>query len=176
MVHVFCEHLSPVDESACNPKPKSVRQTGRYPFTAEHNDLANDTRFDSPNGKDYWFEDNDGEGKKIQNPLWVQVEQTLWAIINGAYPPSDFAGRFDRIPGPDEPLPSIVKFQASATEQEIWRGALAVPDAPDHVVAWFRTIRNRGEYMTDQRADVFFDKDATLCRAASELRDISNEA
>jgi hypothetical protein len=23
-VHVFCEHLSPVDESACNPKPKSV--------------------------------------------------------------------------------------------------------------------------------------------------------
>jgi hypothetical protein len=43
MVHVFCEHLSPVDESACNPKPKSVRQTGRYPFNAEHNDLANDT-------------------------------------------------------------------------------------------------------------------------------------
>jgi len=44
MVHVFCEHLSPVDESACNPKPKSVRQTGRYPFNAEHNDLANDKR------------------------------------------------------------------------------------------------------------------------------------
>jgi hypothetical protein len=43
MVHVFCEHLSPVDESACNPKPKSVRQTGRYPFNAEHNDLANDS-------------------------------------------------------------------------------------------------------------------------------------
>jgi len=42
MVHVFCEHLSPVDESACNPKPKSLRQTGRYPFNAEHNDLAND--------------------------------------------------------------------------------------------------------------------------------------
>src|SRR5260370_9900470 len=43
MAHVFCEHLSPVDESACNPKPKSVRQTGRYPFNAEHNDLANDS-------------------------------------------------------------------------------------------------------------------------------------
>ena len=35
--------LSPVDESACNPRPKSVRQTGRYPFNAGHNDLANDT-------------------------------------------------------------------------------------------------------------------------------------
>jgi len=32
----------PVDESACNPKPKSVRQTGRYPFNTGHNDLAND--------------------------------------------------------------------------------------------------------------------------------------
>src|SRR5260370_40303402 len=45
MVHVFCEHLSPVDESACNPKPKSVRQTARYPFNAEHNDVANDRLF-----------------------------------------------------------------------------------------------------------------------------------
>jgi hypothetical protein len=41
-VHVFCEHLSPVGESGCNPRPKSVRQTGRYPFIAGHNDLAND--------------------------------------------------------------------------------------------------------------------------------------
>jgi hypothetical protein len=31
-VHVFCEHLWPVDESACNPKPKSLRQTGRNPL------------------------------------------------------------------------------------------------------------------------------------------------
>src|SRR5260370_41166367 len=48
MVHVFCEHLSPVNESACNPKPKTVRQTGRYPFNAEHNDLANDSSFETP--------------------------------------------------------------------------------------------------------------------------------
>jgi ABC-type multidrug transport system ATPase subunit len=40
MVHVFGEHLSPVDESACNPRPESVRQTERYPFNAGHNDLA----------------------------------------------------------------------------------------------------------------------------------------
>jgi hypothetical protein len=36
------EHLSPLDESACNPKPKSWRQTGRIPFNLGHNDLAND--------------------------------------------------------------------------------------------------------------------------------------
>src|SRR6266481_8351679 len=48
-VHVFCEHLSPVDESACNPKPKSLRQTGRNPLNVggqrsgerQHNGLAN---------------------------------------------------------------------------------------------------------------------------------------
>src|ERR1700730_7915260 len=31
-VHVFCEHLSPADESACNPKPKSLRQAGSNPL------------------------------------------------------------------------------------------------------------------------------------------------
>src|ERR1700686_2856762 len=40
-VHVFCEHLSPVDESACNPKPKSLRQAERNPFHVGHNELAN---------------------------------------------------------------------------------------------------------------------------------------
>ena len=29
---LLSEHLSPVDESACNPKPKSLRQTGRNPL------------------------------------------------------------------------------------------------------------------------------------------------
>jgi hypothetical protein len=45
-----------VDESACNPKPKSLRQPGRTPFNLGHNDLANDRTllfgrqgsFDSP--------------------------------------------------------------------------------------------------------------------------------
>jgi hypothetical protein len=40
---LLSEHLSPVDESACNPKPKSLRQTGRTPFNLGHNDLANDS-------------------------------------------------------------------------------------------------------------------------------------
>jgi hypothetical protein len=42
-VHVFYEHLSPVDELACNPKPKSFCQVERNPFNAGRNDLANYT-------------------------------------------------------------------------------------------------------------------------------------
>lgn len=102
---------------------------------------------------------------------WKKVEETLWAVINRAYPQEGLAGRFGQIPEADEPLPSIVKFQASATEQEIWRGALAVPNAPEHVVAWYRTIRNRDKYLSDERAKDFFDKDATLHSATSKLRD-----
>src|SRR5260370_41762844 len=67
MVHVFCEHLSPVDESACNPKPKSVRQTGRYPFNAEHNDLANDT------------------ASNIANRVEIFVEKTIRAEPDGIF-------------------------------------------------------------------------------------------
>jgi hypothetical protein len=40
-VHVLCEYFSPVDESACNPKPKGFRQAGRKPFNVGHNGLAN---------------------------------------------------------------------------------------------------------------------------------------
>jgi hypothetical protein len=37
-----CEgHGEPVDESACNPKPKSLRQAERNPFHVGHNELAN---------------------------------------------------------------------------------------------------------------------------------------
>jgi WD40 repeat protein len=102
---------------------------------------------------------------------WSQVEGALWAVVNRAYRMEGLTGRFAHIPGLKEPLPSIVKFQASATEQEIWRGALAIPDAPEHVVAWYRTIRNSDEYLRDERAKDFFDRDATLHRAASQLRD-----
>jgi putative transposase len=39
-VHFFCEHLSPVDESASNPKPKSLLQAERSLFHVGHNELA----------------------------------------------------------------------------------------------------------------------------------------
>jgi hypothetical protein len=40
--HSLCA-ISPVDESACNPKPKSFHQPGRTPYNVGHNDLANDS-------------------------------------------------------------------------------------------------------------------------------------
>src|SRR6266403_5104513 len=40
-VHVFCEHLSPGDDSACNPKPTSSRQVETNPLNAGRNDLEN---------------------------------------------------------------------------------------------------------------------------------------
>src|SRR5260370_5772982 len=39
--HVFCEHLSPGDDSACNPRPTSLRQAETNPLNAGRNDLAN---------------------------------------------------------------------------------------------------------------------------------------
>jgi len=73
-------------------------------------------------------------------------------------------------------LPPIVRFQASATEQEIWRGALCVPDAPEHVVACFRGLTNLKDF-TDARVikefvDVDEDRhmDVTLGAAQEQLQ------
>lgn len=43
-------------------------------------------------------------------------------------------------PDPDDPR--RIKYEASATEQEIQAGALSVPDADEHVVALYRTIED----------------------------------
>ena len=71
---------------------------------------------------------------------WRDVEQVLWQIINRAFPASGLKDRFAAPHSADQPLPSIVRFQASATEQEIWSGALSVPNASQHVLAFFREI------------------------------------
>ncbi len=115
-------------------------------------------------GHPEWTEEDDEHA-------WKKIEETLWAVINRAYPMERLAGRFGEILWADKPLPSILKFQASATEQEIWRGALAVSDAPEHVVAWCRTIRNRGQYQHDTIASDFFDPNEELQVPAAELRD-----
>jgi tetratricopeptide (TPR) repeat protein len=121
------------------------------------------SRLDWP-GHDAW-DDEDAEKR-----AWETVEKTLWEIINRAWRTRNFDRRFVNPPEPHELLSSIVKFQASATEQEIWRGALAVPDAEKHVVAWYRTIRNRGEFEGDGRLRDFFDRDSGLGEHAATLR------
>jgi hypothetical protein len=59
---------------------------------------------------------------------WKRVEHYLGLVLRGAV---------DELQLPDE---DKVKYLASATEQEIRAGALAVDDAADHVYCFFRTI------------------------------------
>ncbi|NLX96920.1 MAG: AAA family ATPase [Rhodopirellula sp.] len=102
--------------------------------------------------------------------VWRGVQAVLWQIVNRAYPPEQLAGRFVALPAAVDQatatesatlttLPSIVRFQASATEQEIWCGALTVPDARDHVFAFFRTIRDLSQLASDPRVAQFVDRD-----------------
>ena len=94
---------------------------------------------------------------------WLDVQQVLWTIINTAFAVTDagseesgttFKHRFDDIDWPrhiaevharEHPkraVPQIVRFQGSATEQEIWCGTLSEPNAREHVLAFVREIDN----------------------------------
>jgi hypothetical protein len=66
---LFREHLSPVDESACNPKPKSLRQAERNSFHVEQNELAN-------------YSSHGGYEKQLKI---ICAVQTRWAMkhVNG---------------------------------------------------------------------------------------------
>ena len=90
--------------------------------------------------------------------VWNEVQAVLWAIINLAMPPEQLQRRFD-VAASDGSPPAIVRFQASATEQEIWRGALRVPDAPEHVLAFFREIENLAAFSDPKQIKDFVDVD-----------------
>lgn len=57
------------------------------------------------------------------------------------------ASRFENAVSADTPPQSVVRFQCSATEQEIWQGALSVSDT-GHVLAFFRELTNINDYDT----------------------------
>jgi len=99
---------------------------------------------------------NDGKDY-AEKADWDDVQQVLWNIINRAFPASGLSGRFAESVRPDEPLPAIVRFQASATEQEIWRGALGVPNAAEHVLAFVREIENIQDSLGTANAGDFVD-------------------
>lgn len=112
-------------------------------------------------------------------PEWKAVQEVLWAIINAVFAPDPpnlkfgrFSGRFrnvdwqqhiNDIHGPKNPkraVPQIVRFQGSATEQEIWYGALGARDAPEHVFAFFRDIDPNQDVKTADILRDFFDGQA----------------
>ncbi|MCA9084525.1 MAG: AAA family ATPase, partial [Planctomycetaceae bacterium] len=94
---------------------------------------------------------------------WLAVQRVLWNLVNVAFPPDQLAGRFvldwDRhtvaVAAGRSPVPQIVRFQGSATEQEIWAGALAVPNPGRHVRAFFREINNRMGFSDTELKDFF---------------------
>ena len=98
-----------------------------------------------------------------QPQQWEPVEETLWEIINRAFRPEGMRDRFaDAASDPAHRIgnwqpPSVVRFQASATEQEIWRGALSVEDADQHVLACFRDIVNANKFSDSEVRD-FIDR------------------
>lgn len=121
---------------------------------------------------------NLNDGRDYTNDqVWHGVQRVLWDIINYAYPAAQLAGRFDHPTALDEPLPSIVRFQASATEQEIWRGALGAPNAHRHVLVVVRQIENVEEFRPFEIRD-FVDLDESgAINAVSQgaLRELKQE-
>ena len=108
--------------------------------------LLQSRRQQLPDAKDY-----------TQDAPWNEVQAILWEIINRAQAPEQLRGRFDAAALADGSPPAIVRFQASATEQEIWHGALCAPDAHEHVLAFFRQIENIGEFSEPAQIKDFVD-------------------
>jgi len=103
---------------------------------------------------------NLSDGKDYtQDAPWNEIQAILWEIINRAQPPEQLRGRFDEAALAEGSPPPTVGFQASATEQEIWHGALRVPDAHEHVLAFFRQIENVGEFSEPAQLKDFVDLD-----------------
>ncbi len=71
------------------------------------------------------------QGVFVDAETWAQEETELrailWRRIDSLLPPTD---------------PRRIRYAASATHQEILRGALGVPDAREHVFGFFRTFKN----------------------------------
>ena len=100
----------------------------------------------------------DTNGKLQDTPEWLDVQFVLWSIVNLAFPATDLAGRFQTLhetsPGT---FPSSVRFQSSATEQEIWQGALQVANADRHVIAAVREIVDLDAFPNRPRQCDFID-------------------
>lgn len=103
----------------------------------------------------------DADGRLRDTDPWVDVQFVLWSIVNRAFPAASLADRFQAL-GETSPgtIPSSVRFQASATEQEIWQGALQVENADRHVITAVREIDDLDVIPdTPQRSDFIDLKD-----------------
>jgi len=99
----------------------------------------------------YILQPVDPESKYAKHEIWEEeVQQPLLHILRKAIKEIDLSK--------DERL----KYEASATHQEIEKGALKVEDADEHVFGFFRNITNLDELkkkLPDEKADDFLDTD-----------------
>lgn len=117
---------------------------------------------------------------------WLDVQEVLWSLINIAFPVTrpwlegvDWARHIAEVNDPLHPkraIPQIARFQASATEQEVWCGALSESNADRHVVACFRKISNRDDFAATEVKE-FFDVveekfDQAPARCLSNLKEV----
>lgn len=130
---------------------------------------------DLHDGRDYT---RTNQKNRTYSQDWRDVQQVLRRIIDVAFPVESLDHRFDHIDWPynvasvndtrdaRRAVPQIVRFQGSATEQEIWHGALSAPNAERHVLAFFRDIANRDDFAPEEARDFF---DLTETRAFDEV-------
>jgi len=115
------------------------------------------SRKTSLNGVDYGRQP-DATGKLRDTAAWIDVQFVLWSIVNHEFPAADLAERFQTLhETPSGIVPSSVRFQASATEQEIWQGALQVADADRHVIAAVREVEDLDAFSNRPRRGDFID-------------------
>ena len=117
---------------------------------------------------------------------WLHAQDALWRVIRLAFPDDRMENRFDDLDRAPRPLdlqaspgrqfptvffPQIVRFRGSATEQEIWSGALLRPTAEQHVTAVFRDIKNQDTFSDQTLTDYFDLNDAgAIDRHAQQLQ------
>lgn len=98
----------------------------------------------------YCLQPRKGIYEKYEN--WTPVEQKLHSILLKAASKLNLSEE------------DFLKYYASATEQEIVRGALKVEDAKDHVFCFFRNIEN----LPDDKNFVDLDSDGNIDEDARE--------
>jgi WD40 repeat protein len=95
-------------------------------------------------------------GEFVDSQNWERVEAGLRSVFSSAL------GRLSLSPD------ALLKYSASATEQEIVAGALRVEDSPEHVFCFLRNIEG---LPAQGSASCFWEADAEAARRQAELKE-----
>jgi hypothetical protein len=129
------------DRYGWRPAPPQIPADVFERFSAEHRGRLEEWYLKDENADppEYVLKERDGEYEKSEN--WDPVERALTSGLREA------------VEGMGLEPDALRKYLASATEQEIERGALSVDDAPEHVFCFFRRITNLEQLIDDIPAE-----------------------